>query len=131
MPLAHCLLADLRHKALQLALTFMCGTNQLSPGAYFLRKDLFPSISQVQNKSMHLIYLLLIQAQFIKSSETSQFTFEAVLLLGVLANYHKSDSAKLNPYLKWIKETEDEDLMRNICWACSYALVGSIRCVSP
>ncbi|KAF8274147.1 hypothetical protein EI94DRAFT_1714828 [Lactarius quietus] len=36
--------AELRHEVLQLAIIFMCGVNQLSPGAYLLREDLFPAI---------------------------------------------------------------------------------------
>lgn len=32
---------------LQLAVVFMCGINQLSPGAYLLRGDLFPTIISV------------------------------------------------------------------------------------
>ena len=39
----------IRHQALQLALVFMCGVGQLSPGAYFLRKDLFPSLVLVRH----------------------------------------------------------------------------------
>ncbi|KAF7347688.1 DUF1741 domain-containing protein [Mycena venus] len=54
---------DIRHQVLQLALIFMCGVGQLSPGAYFLRRDLFPSI-----------------VSFIKAPETEMFTFEAILL---------------------------------------------------
>ena len=41
--------ASLRHEVLQLAIIFMCGINQLSPGAYFLRRDLFGSILSVSN----------------------------------------------------------------------------------
>ncbi|KAJ7293157.1 hypothetical protein C8J57DRAFT_1268248 [Mycena rebaudengoi] len=99
--------ADIRHQALQFALIFMCGVGQLSPGAYFLRCDLFPSI-----------------VSFIKAPETEQFTFEAVLLLSVLANFHKS---KQNPYIQRITETEDKDLMRKICWASNFALDAVVK----
>ncbi|KAJ7110039.1 hypothetical protein C8R44DRAFT_678676 [Mycena epipterygia] len=99
--------ADIRHQVLQLALIFMCGVGQLSPGAYFLRRDLFPSI-----------------VSFIKAPETEIFTFEAILLLSVLANFHKSKS---NPYIQRIQETEDKDLMRKICWASNFALDAVIK----
>ncbi|KAF5368476.1 hypothetical protein D9758_002263 [Tetrapyrgos nigripes] len=102
--------ATVRHQALQLALIFMCGVGQLSPGAYFLRKDLYPSL-----------------VLFIKSPETDQYTFEAVLLLAILANFHKSDAAKLNPYLKRIRETNDRDLMGKICWASNFALDATVK----
>ncbi|KAK0481699.1 hypothetical protein IW261DRAFT_1562992 [Armillaria novae-zelandiae] len=102
--------AAIRHQILQLGLIFMCGISQLSPGAYFLRRNLFPSI-----------------VAFIKGSDTEQYTFEAVLFLAVLADFHKSDAARLNPYLSQIKETRDIDLMKKICWAANFALIASTR----
>ncbi|RPD55914.1 DUF1741-domain-containing protein [Lentinus tigrinus ALCF2SS1-6] len=96
--------ASLRHEALQLAVIFVCGISQLSPGAYFLRHDLFSCIVTT-----------------VTSPDTEQFTFEAILLLALLANFHKSDAAKLNPYLKRIRETQDEDFMRMTCWAANFA----------
>ncbi|KAJ7631175.1 hypothetical protein FB45DRAFT_917728 [Roridomyces roridus] len=98
---------DIRHQVLQLALIFMCGVGQLSPGAYFLRRDLYPSI-----------------VSFIKAPETEIYTFEAILLLAVLANFHKS---KQNPYLQRISESEDKDLMRKICWASNFALDAVVK----
>ncbi|KAG6837686.1 hypothetical protein H0H93_004962 [Arthromyces matolae] len=74
---------NIRHQALQVALICMCSLGQLSPGAYFLRHDMFPSI-----------------VTFIKSCDDERFVSEAALLLAILANFHKNDAAKLNPYLK-------------------------------
>ncbi|KAJ7597517.1 hypothetical protein C8J56DRAFT_321871 [Mycena floridula] len=101
---------SIRHQTIQLAVIFMCGVAQMSPGAYFLRRDLFPSI-----------------AAFIKSPDTERYTFEAILLLGVLANFHKSDAAKMNPYLQRMKDTTDKVLMRKICWAANYSLDASVK----
>lgn len=42
---------SLRHQVLQLAIVFTCSINQLSPGAYLLRRDLFPAIAKVENRS--------------------------------------------------------------------------------
>jgi len=56
-----------------------------------------------------------------------QYTFEAILFLAILANYHKSDAAKLNPYLKRIRETTDTDFMGKLCWASNFALGTSIK----
>jgi len=42
----------LKHGALQLALVLVSGLTQLSPGAYFLRTDLFPAIVDV--RSIHV-----------------------------------------------------------------------------
>jgi hypothetical protein len=41
-------LGSLRHQVLQLAVVFTCSIGQLSPGAYLLRRDLFPAIVKVQ-----------------------------------------------------------------------------------
>ncbi|KAI0639595.1 hypothetical protein C8Q77DRAFT_1044240 [Trametes polyzona] len=101
---------SLRHEVLQMAVIFVCGISQLSPGAYFLRHDLFPCIVTT-----------------ITSPGTGQFTFEAALLLGLLANFHKSDAAKMNPYLSRIRETTDETLMRKLCWAANFAAAAVVK----
>ncbi|KAI0734702.1 hypothetical protein C8Q72DRAFT_770467 [Fomitopsis betulina] len=101
---------DLRHQVLQLAVIMMSGISQLSPGAYFLRRDLFPSIVTI-----------------ITSPETEQFTFEAAVLLALLANFHKSEAAKLNPYLKCMRETQDEKLMHKLCWASNFAVDAVVK----
>ncbi|KAH9486507.1 Armadillo-like helical domain-containing protein 3 [Psilocybe cubensis] len=100
----------LRHQAVQLGLIFMCGVGQLSTGAYFLRRNFFPSI-----------------VSFVKSPEMEQYVFEAVLFLAILANYHKSDAAKLNTYLKQIRNSSDGDFMRKLCWVSNYTLGTSIK----
>ncbi|KAF8846038.1 hypothetical protein BDN67DRAFT_12014 [Paxillus ammoniavirescens] len=102
--------ASIRHQALQLAVIYTCSINQLSPGAYLLRKDLFPSI-----------------VNLIKSPKTERFTFEATLLLSFLANFHKSDAAKLNPYLQRIRDTDDTELMGKICWAANFACDAAVK----
>ncbi|KAI0801082.1 hypothetical protein C8Q74DRAFT_1240211 [Fomes fomentarius] len=102
--------ASLRHEVLQLAVIFVCGLSQLSPGAYFLRHDLFPCIVAT-----------------VTSPDTEQFTFEAVLLLALLANFHKSDAATMNPYLRRIRECEDEDFMRMTCWAANFAASAVVK----
>lgn len=38
---------ELKHGALQLGLVLVAGLAQLSPGAYFLRTDLFPAVVDV------------------------------------------------------------------------------------
>ncbi|KAI9065925.1 hypothetical protein FKP32DRAFT_1623459 [Trametes sanguinea] len=102
--------ASLRHEVLQMAVIFVCGISQLSPGAYFLRHDLFPCIVTT-----------------ITSPETEQYTFEAALLLALLANFHKSDAAKLNPYLRCIRETTNEEMMHKICWAANFAAAAVVK----
>ncbi|KAH9982834.1 hypothetical protein BGW80DRAFT_47909 [Lactifluus volemus] len=95
---------ELRHEVLQLAIVFLCGINQLSPGAYLLRDDLFPAIISI-----------------IRGRETGRFTFEALLLLALLSNFHKSDAAKMNPFLHQIKEITDVEVLRKVCWNAGYA----------
>ena len=64
-----------------------------------------------------------------KSPDTERFTFEAVILLSLLANFHKSDAAKLNPYLLHIQTTTDMEFMRKLCWATNFACDTAVRCV--
>lgn len=40
--------ADMKHRVLQLAIVFACSINQLSPGAYLLRKNFFPPLVKVR-----------------------------------------------------------------------------------
>jgi hypothetical protein len=72
-----------------------------------------------------------ITLKLVGSPEMEQYTFEAILFLAILANYHKSDAAKLNPYLKRIRETTDTDFMNKLCWASNFALGTSIKFVLP
>ncbi|KAG9314057.1 hypothetical protein JVU11DRAFT_4836 [Chiua virens] len=102
--------AAIRHRVLQLAIVYTCGINQLSPGAYLLRRDLFPSL-----------------VNLVKSPETQRYTFEATLLLSLLANFHRSDAAKLNPYLQHIRDSGDVVFMERICWAANFACDAAVR----
>lgn len=112
---------------LQLAIVFMCGVNQLSPGAYLLRKDLFPAIVAVRLRRLHPIGWLIRRLQLIRGPETGRFTFEALLLLSLLSNFHKSDAAKLNPFLHHIGEITDVDVFRKVCWAAGFAAATTIK----
>ncbi|KAI0001680.1 hypothetical protein BJV77DRAFT_969154 [Russula vinacea] len=89
----------------------MCGINQLSTGAYLLRGDLFSAIISVDNQGR----------------ETGRFTFEALLLLTILSNFHKSDAAKLNPFLRHIGEITDVEVLRKVCWAAEFAVAATAR----
>jgi hypothetical protein len=102
--------ACMRHRVLQLAIVYVSSINQLSPGAYLLRRDLFPAL-----------------VNLVKSPDTERYTFEATLLLSFLANFHRSDAAKLNPYLQHIRDTGDIQLMRKICWAANFACDAAVR----
>jgi hypothetical protein len=65
--------------------------------------------------------------QFIQSTGREASTLEAAAFLAILANYHKSDAAKMNPYLKRIKDCADEQAMRNIRLATLSALNEAVR----
>ncbi|CAE6470466.1 unnamed protein product [Rhizoctonia solani] len=101
---------EMRHSVLQLTLALACGFGQLSPGTYLLAQDMFPAI-----------------VSLIRSPTTTRYSFEAFLLLAVLANYHRADAASLNPYLKHIQETEDVVLMQGLLWVTRYACARSVK----
>ena len=121
----------MRHRVLQLAIVYTSSINQLSPGAYLLRKDLFDALVNVRR----WLFKFLLEAelkiilQLVKSPETERYTFEATLLLSFLANFHRSDAARLNPYLQHIQDTSDIELMRKICWGANFACDAAVRCV--
>ncbi|KAF8756041.1 O-Glycosyl hydrolase family 30 [Rhizoctonia solani] len=101
---------EMRHSALQLTLALTCGFGQLSPGAYLLAQDMFPAI-----------------VSLIRSPTTTRYSFEAFLLLAILANYHRADAASLNPYLKHIQETDDTVLIHGLLWVTRYACSRSVK----
>ena len=112
---------------LQLAIVFMCGVNQLSPGAYLLRKDLSLAIVAVRLRRLRLSGWLIRRPQIIRGPETRRFTFEALLLLALLSNFHKSDAARLNPFLHHIGEITDVDVLRRVCWAAEFTAATTIK----
>ena len=65
--------------------------------------------------------------QIIRGRETGRFTFEALLLLTILSNFHKSDAAKLNPFLRHIGEITDVEVLRKVCWAAEFAVAATAR----
>lgn len=65
--------------------------------------------------------------QLIKSPATTRYSFEAFLLLAVLASYHRVDAASLNPYLKHIQETHDDVLMHGLLWVTRFACARSVK----
>lgn len=61
--------------------------------------------------------------------ESDKYTFEAILLLALLANFHKSEAAKLNPYLHRMKDLSDANLMQKIYWSANFAVNTAIKSV--
>jgi hypothetical protein len=102
----------IRHQVLQLALVFMCSMDQLSPGAYFLRRDFTPVI-----------------ISFITNPDTERYSFEAILLLSSLANFHKQETAGLSPVLVHLRDSDDAILVEKVVWASNFAMETAIRCV--
>lgn len=116
---------------MQLALVLVTGLAQLSPGAYFLRTDLFPAIVDV--RLVHLLDVIrrsdnpFHSSQIILGPDTGKHTFEAMLLLALLANFHKSDAPHQNPYLAQIKQTESRDLLRMIASAANHTVEAVVK----
>lgn len=125
---------SLRHRALQLALTMVCGIGQSNPGAYFLRRNLFPTLVSVSmfsiTNTFRVVYLKCFCVplmQMVTSPETQHIAFEAMLLLALLSSFHKSDAANLNPYLRAIQDCVEQDFMTRICWTASYAADTAVK----
>ncbi|GAA5926173.1 hypothetical protein JCM1841_001582, partial [Sporobolomyces salmonicolor] len=86
---------SIRHRILQLALLIVASVNQGSINAYFLRRDLFSTL-----------------VAFVADEVTQQFAFESALLLGILANFRKTEAR--NPYGVRIEDFVEEGVMSRI-----------------
>lgn len=56
------------------------------------------------------------------SEGESRLDFKSCILLSLLANYHRTDAANLNPYLLRMSQETDEELL------LSLARVAYLRC---
>jgi len=65
--------------------------------------------------------------QIIKDPQTHRFAFEAALLLALIANFHRTDAAKLNPCLRSVKEVDDREFFRQLCNAATFTLNAVIK----
>ncbi|KAN0065742.1 hypothetical protein ACQY0O_000872 [Thecaphora frezii] len=103
---------DLQHRALQLGLLWLSSVSQTSLGAYFLRRDLFSTITS-----------------FVQTPSTSIFAFESSLFMGLLATVGQGSSGNLamgsstsNPYARRMRDWVDHDCMHRILVATAAAL---------
>ena len=65
--------------------------------------------------------------QIILGTDTQRYTFEAIILLALLANFHKSNAAHQNPYVAQIKQTASWDLLQGIAWAANFAVEAVVK----
>ncbi|KFH72268.1 hypothetical protein MVEG_02559 [Podila verticillata NRRL 6337] len=97
---------ELRVVALRLAIALVCGNdnvNKNSLNEYFMQKDIFSSV-----------------AKFFMAVDSADLAFEALALLGLLANYNKYETQ--NPYLAQLTALNDETILRKM------ALVITVSC---
>lgn len=48
-------------------------------------------------------------------------------MLTLLSNFHKSDAAKLNPFLRHTGEITDVEVLRKVCWAAEFTVAATVR----
>ncbi|KAG0094957.1 hypothetical protein BGZ93_006513 [Podila epicladia] len=97
---------QLRVVALRLAIALVCGNdnvNKNSLNEYFMQKDIFSSV-----------------AKFFMVVDSADLAFEALALLGLLANYNKYETQ--NPYLAQLTALNDETILQKM------ALVITVSC---
>ncbi|CAG8794811.1 19693_t:CDS:10 [Gigaspora margarita] len=88
----------IKYEALRLAVVIVCGNsniNQNSINEFFMENDIFDPLIKI-----------------IIAPETSYVAYEAIMLLGILANYNKHESK--NPYMTKITEIKDESVFQKI-----------------
>ncbi|CAG8466983.1 2673_t:CDS:10 [Paraglomus brasilianum] len=89
---------QIRHLALQLAVVIICGNsniNQNSINEYFIQRDMFDAL-----------------IEFIVHPETIHLAYDAITLLGILANFKKHEST--NPYLVKLSTLKDNNVLQKI-----------------
>ncbi|KAF9300911.1 hypothetical protein BGZ74_007337 [Mortierella antarctica] len=97
---------ELRVVALRLAIALVCGNdnvNKNSLNEYFMQKDIFSSV-----------------AKFFMIVDSADLAFEALALMGLLANYNKYETQ--NPYLAQLTALNDETILQKM------ALVITVSC---
>ncbi|KAG0324664.1 hypothetical protein BGZ99_001601 [Dissophora globulifera] len=85
--------------ALRLAIALACGNdnvNKNSLNEYFMQKDIFSSM-----------------IKFFMMVQSTELAFEAMALLGLLANYNKYEIQ--NPYLTNLAQLKDEAVLQKMC----------------
>ncbi|CAG8788364.1 12089_t:CDS:10, partial [Racocetra persica] len=88
----------IKYEALRLAIVVVCGNNNINQNSineFFMKNDIFDP----------LIKLII-------APETSYVAYEAIMLLGILANYNKHESK--NPYMTKITAIKDESVFQKI-----------------
>lgn len=105
----------------------MCGVNQLSPGAFFIRATEFlPITLSVRGSPLrHLQRRMLLQT--LRTSRSATYSAECALFLTFLCNYHKSDAATLNPFLKGLKETQDAAAYAQMCICIQVICASTVK----
>ncbi|CAG8584694.1 2506_t:CDS:10 [Cetraspora pellucida] len=88
----------IKYEALRLAIVVVCGNNNINQNSineFFMRNDIFDPLIKI-----------------IIAPETSYVAYEAIMLLGILANYNKHESK--NPYMAKIIAIKDETVFKKI-----------------
>ncbi|KAF3910658.1 hypothetical protein ABW21_db0206026 [Orbilia brochopaga] len=98
--------AEVRYKSVHVALVTACGAFNTGLLSYFTHRDLFPALMR-----------------FINDPVTSSMSFEAFVLLGVLANYNKFEIQ--NPYQLRLADFVNEASIKQIVYTIGAA---SARC---
>ncbi|KAG0254099.1 hypothetical protein BG011_005978 [Mortierella polycephala] len=99
---------ELQVVALRLAIALACGNdnvNKNSLNEYFMKKDIFPSL-----------------IKFFSRVESVELAFEAMALLGLLANYNKYEIQ--NPYLTQLSVLRDETVLRKMAMVIVHTCDG-------
>ena len=86
---------------------FTSSIGQLSPGAYLLRVNLFPALCEIVKTSAPSSNSGTEPPN--PDSDEGELTFDAVVLLSLLAGFHRTDAPRLNGYLRAVGEVEDRE----------------------
>jgi hypothetical protein len=100
-----------RSRAIEVGLVFMCSIDQLSPGAYFLRRDFLQGTCKVSIFLFHRNKLTN-SMQAIRQISDPANPAHGFLFLSSLNNYHRTDAAQLNPYPAQLTALKDHEVFQ-------------------
>ena len=102
---------QLRHRALRLALVFVCAVSQRALNSYILRRgSLFGTL-----------------VQLLSDPATEQTAFDAAMLLSILSNFSRFEQR--NAFRQRLEDLVDDGVMTTITSALSRVLVDTRQCV--
>ena len=102
---------SLREKGIETALVLVAGAYQTTLVSYFIHRDLFPALMKTGSSQSKYVIAPITRRPSVEEQDRD---FEALVLVGLLANYEKFESQ--NPYQTRLDDFVNEEVMHRLAW---------------